>query len=70
MLTPFLKAVTKVLSTELGSYFDSEEKEALFDQVLQNLPTGNSASNFSTNLSQASETLKFEFDQLKRINIE
>ena len=62
-LTPFLKAVSKALSAELKD-FKSEQKEYLFDVILQNLPAKNSTPNFCTNLRQASDTLEFEFDQL------
>ena len=67
-LTPFLKAVTKVLSPELlveKEYkLNSERSEALFNEILQNVPAENSISNFCTNLSQGVDTLKLEFDQL------
>ena len=64
-LTPFLKTVTKVLSIELErEYVDKDDKNALFAEVLQNLPAENSTSNFSINAGQLLDTLEFEFDQL------
>ena len=60
----------RVLSIELekglrktGKGFENE-KNALFAEVLQNLPAENSTSNFSINLGQPLDTLEFEFDQL------
>ena len=70
-MTPFLKTVTRALSIELEEVVTERcEKEALFDEIIQNLPTENSTLNFSTNLSQASDTLQDEFDQLKRMNLQ
>ena len=46
------------------------QKEALFDEIIQNLPTENSTLNFFTNLSQAADTLQDELNQLKRINLQ
>ena len=64
-LTPFLRAVTKALLFELEKgYVTFEQKEAVFDEVLGNLPAENSTSVFFTNLSQVSDTLHNEFDQL------
>ena len=65
-LTPFLKAVTKALSSEVEHEedFKEEKREALFNEILQNIPAENSSSNFYTYLSRASDTLKLEFDQL------
>ena len=64
-LTPFLEAVTKALSFELEVENPKmEQKKAVFEEILQKLPSENSASNFFTNLSQTSNTLQLEFDQL------
>ena len=55
----------RVLSIELekgGAGYD--EKNALFAEVLQNLPAENSTSNFPINAGQPVDTLEFEFDQL------
>ena len=71
MLTPFLKAMTRALSIELEKgYLEKEERKAIFDEIMRNLPTENSTSNFSANLSRASGTLHDEFDQLRRMNIQ
>ena len=71
-LSQFLKAVMKALSIELevaiNEGYMSAQKEAVYNEVLQNLPLENSTYNFRTNLSQASDFLQFEFDQLRRIN--
>ena len=70
-LTPFLKAVAKALSIELEQEVPTVfEKKALFDEIIQNLPAENSASNFCANLTRASDTLQEEFDQLKRMNLQ
>ena len=69
-LTPFLKAVIRALSRDLEENGTSrDQKKAVFDEILQNLPAENSTSNFSANFSQASDTLKLEFDGLKGMNI-
>ena len=64
-LTPFLKAVTRVLSIELEKGdVDVEEKYSLFAEVLQNLPAESSTSNFRLKSGQPLEALESEFDQL------
>ena len=76
-MTPFLKAVTRALSYELEEghidiekrNLDSKQKAVIFNEILQNLPTENSASNFCASLNLAADTLKDGFDQLKRLNI-
>ena len=68
-LTPFLKAVTKALSLEQEPY-DFDQKEAVVDEILQNLPSINSTSNICTNFSQALITLKLELDQLMGMNLQ
>ena len=52
-LTPFLKAVIKALNFELeqGSYQERKQKQAIFDEIIQNLPAENSTPNFCANLS-------------------
>ena len=74
-LTPFLKAVTKALSLEQEAYnvdFETlnRQKEAVVDEILQNLPSMNSTSNICTNISQALITLELELVQLKRMNLQ
>ena len=69
-LTPFLKAVIRALSLDLEvNGASGDQRKAVFDEILQNLPAGNSTSNFCTNFSQASDTLNLEFDGLKGMNI-
>ena len=68
-LTHFLKAVTEALSLELedlkSPVLDFKDvTRHICDRIIQNVPAENSTSNFSTNLSQASDTLRLEFDQL------
>ena len=68
-LTPFLKAVVKALCLELEGNYEIEQYEAVFDEILQNLPAENSTSSFCSNLSQASDTLQLEFDNLKKMQL-
>ena len=69
-LTPFLKAVVKALCFELEeNYHQTERYEAIVDEILQNLPAENSTSSFCSNLSQASDTLRLEFDNLKKMQL-
>ena len=73
MLSPFLEAAMTALSFELDNSNDGFEldsnhtkskKEALFNEILQNLPEENSTSNLFVGWNQASNTLEFEFDEL------
>ena len=73
-LTPFLKAVVKAVCFELEENYDGVEEyvdgvELIVDEILQNLPAENSTSSFCANLSQASDTLQFEFDNLKKMQL-
>ena len=64
-LTPFLKAVMIALFSELKNpSLTRDRKQALFDSILQSVPTGRSASNLVARRSQASDTLELEFDEL------
>ena len=72
-LTPFLEAVTIALSMELeeGRDLKDERKEDIFDEIIEiieNLPHQNS--NFSSISNQTLNTLEFELDQLKGMNIQ
>ena len=61
--------MTRALSIELQEVRPEMcEKEALFDEIIQNLPAENSTLNFLTNFSQ--DTLQDEFDQLVRMNLQ
>ena len=40
------------------------------DKIIQNVPAENSTSNLFTPWSQASNDLQFEFDNLRRMNLE
>ena len=56
--------MTRALSLELEeNYIRFGQKEAVYDEILQNLPE-KSTSNFCSNFSQASGTLQSEFNQL------
>ena len=61
-LSPFLEAVAKALSFDLEK--PDRRREDLFDEILRDLPVENSTSNLFTGLTQASDTLKLEFDKL------
>ena len=64
-LTPFLNGVTKALSIELEQdYLSLDQKTAVFNEIVQNVPAEDSTSNLFTDLSHASETLPNEFDKL------
>ena len=74
-LTPFHKAVSKALSFELEEEYDVvnydyEKKEVIFNDIMRNLPSQNSATNFPTISNQILDTLELELDQLKAINIQ
>ena len=72
-LTPFLKAVTRALSIELEKGpldIERKHKVAIINEILKNLPAENATSNLCTNLSQVTDTLQDEFDQLKGMNIQ
>ena len=68
-LTPFLKVVARALSYELENGTDTthSEKSDLLNEILENLPTENSTSNFFVKRSQAFDTLHLEFVQLLNI---
>ena len=69
-LTPFLRAVVKALCLELEEDDHAfEQYEAVVDEILQNLPAESSTSSFCSNLSQASNTLQLEFDNLKKMQL-
>ena len=69
-LTPFLKAVVKALCFELEENDHRVgQNEPFVDEILQNLPAENSTSSFCSNLSQASDTLQLEFDNLKKMQL-
>ena len=70
-LTPFLKAVVKALCFELeaGNEIEVEQNEPFVDEILRNLPAETSTSSFCSNLSQASDTLQLEFDNLKKMQL-
>ena len=64
-LTPFLKAVSKGLSVELeNGNLGLDDKMSMFEEILLNVPTENSASNSSAPSSQTADTLHLEFDNL------
>ena len=68
-LTPFLKAVTKGLSYELvnedlDNNSKKKGKKSIFDEILRNVPTEDSASNFNFPSAHPSNTLHNEFDNL------
>ena len=69
MLTPFLQSVSRALPFELKNPYNW--KEDLLREIIQNAPAENSVSthlqilrNVQASWSQASDTLKLEFDQL------
>ena len=64
-LTPFLKGVARALSIELEEeYLQIEQKVAVFDEIVHNVPAENSTSNIFSRWSQASDDLEFEFDRM------
>ena len=68
-MTPFLKAVARALSVELDEeYLQTEQKNAVFDEIVQNVPAEYSTSNLFSRWNQASDDLEFEFDHM--LNLE
>ena len=66
-LSPFLKTMSKALSYELENGDDEIQQlqiEALYNEILRNLPAESSTSNYFAGLSQASDTLQLEFVKL------
>ena len=72
-LSPFQKAVMKALCFELESYSLASAHQikqlarSIIDEILGNIPTEGSASNFVSN--QASDTLQAELDELIQFKI-
>ena len=68
-LNPFLQSVTKALSFELENNelhkdVKVQRVRAIFDELVQNLPTGESNSTWHQKSIQALNTLHKEFDRL------
>ena len=68
-MTPFLKAVSRALCLELEQdHVKIEERQAHYNEIMQNLPPENWSSNFCAYSSSTSESINDEFARL--LNLE